>query len=57
MSDQPAGPEIDDDDDDVDDGELASDPVTGSTPTDPSVDDVGLPPGGDDPMAGEAPSS
>jgi hypothetical protein len=35
---------------------LLTDPETGSTPADPVVDDVGLPPAGEDPMAGEAPS-
>jgi hypothetical protein len=43
----------DDDEDPADD--LATDPATGSTPTDPMVDEVGPPPAGRDPMAGEAP--
>jgi hypothetical protein len=37
--------------------DLAEDPVTGSTPKPPDSGDSGLPPAGDDPMAGEAPSS
>ena len=41
--------------DHVDD--LATDPATGSTPPDPTVDEVGPPPLGRDPMGGEAPSS
>ena len=40
--------------DHVDD--LATDPVTGSTPPDPTVDEVGPAPLGRDPMGGEAPS-
>ena len=36
--------------------DLETDPATGSTPTDPMVDEVGPPPAGRDPMAGEAPS-
>jgi hypothetical protein len=35
---------------------LATDRETGSTPTDPKVDEVGIPPAGGDPMGGEAPS-
>lgn len=32
------------------------DPETGSTKPDPSIDDTGAPPAGDDPMGGPAPS-
>jgi hypothetical protein len=35
---------------------VATDPETGSTPPDPRAGEVGLPPAGADPMAGEAPS-
>ena len=37
-------------------GELATDPATGSTPPDPTVEEEGPPLAGGDPMAGEAPS-
>ncbi|MDP1819243.1 MAG: hypothetical protein Q8K58_05040 [Acidimicrobiales bacterium] len=33
-----------------------ADPVTGSTKPDPMIDETGLPPAGDDPMGGQAPS-
>lgn len=48
-----------DDTDDTDDDRepLRSDPETGSTKPDPAVEGTGPPPEGDDPMAGEAPSS
>lgn len=36
--------------------DLAEDPQTGSTPEAPQVEESGLPPAGDDPMGGEAPS-
>lgn len=52
-----AGEGGDGDDRRADGDELRDDPTTGSTREDPSVDDVGLPPAGKDPMTGEAPSS
>jgi hypothetical protein len=36
---------------------LAEDPATGSTPSDPTAEASGLPPGGTDPMGGTAPTS
>ena len=36
---------------------LAEDPATGSTPSDPTAEESGLPPGGTDPMGGTAPTS
>lgn len=35
---------------------FGGDPQTGSSPPDPSMEDSGLPPAGDDPMGGPAPS-
>jgi hypothetical protein len=48
---EPPASSADTEDDQVAIGE---DPETGSTVADPSAEDSGLPPGGEDPMAGEA---
>jgi hypothetical protein len=53
-TDPPTSPEAGDHHEPVD--LVATDPSTGSTPPDPRVDEVGPPPAGADPMAGEAPS-
>ncbi|MET0728995.1 MAG: hypothetical protein ABWZ76_11930 [Acidimicrobiales bacterium] len=41
---------------DTDRDGLSSDPETGSTKRDPAADESGLPPAGEDPMGGAAPS-
>lgn len=64
--DLPRGPDQDDepeqDERDHDEGDLdgplgdRTDPKTGSTKPDPTAGESGLPPAGDDPMSGPAPS-
>jgi hypothetical protein len=50
------GGEFPDKDREPDPAAPGGDPETGSTPEDPTVERTGPPPGGSDPMAGEAPS-